>query len=93
MASRPTSWSACSAVLAEIGTTAAWAKVRLAGLRASFASGATAYSANDPGATPYTSSPTVNRFTEEPTSATTPATSRPGTGFLGRRRPKPSRIA
>ena len=49
---RPASTSACRAVPAEMGTTAAWANERLAGLRASLASRATAYSANDPRATP-----------------------------------------
>ena len=78
---------------AEIGTTAASAKDRFAGLRASLSSRATAYSANDPGAIPYTSSPTANPVTDEPTLATVPATSRPDTGFFGRRSPKPSRIA
>ena len=42
---------------AETGTTAACSKVRLAGLRASLSSRATAYSANEPGAIPNTSSP------------------------------------
>jgi hypothetical protein len=41
---------------------------------------ATAYSANDPPAIPYTSSPTANRVTAEPTWATVPATSRPVMG-------------
>ena len=49
---RPASTSACSAVPPEMGTTAAWAKDRVAGLRASFASLATAYSAKEPPAIP-----------------------------------------
>ncbi|WCI07780.1 hypothetical protein PJ267_13770 [Arthrobacter sp. OVS8] len=38
---------------------------------------------------PYTSSPTANRVTAEPTAATVPATSMPGTGFFGLRNPNP----
>jgi hypothetical protein len=57
------------------------------GLRASLSSRATAYSAKDPGATPYTSSPIANRVTDDPTAATVPAASRPGIGFFGLRSP------
>ena len=44
----PASVSACSAVPAEIGTTAAWSNVRFAGLRDSLSSRTAAYSAKDP---------------------------------------------
>ena len=74
---------------AEIGTTAACSKVRFAGLWASLSSRAAAYSANEPRDIPYTSSPTANRVTSEPTATTVPATSMPGTGFFGRRNPNP----
>ena len=74
---------------AEIGTTAACSKDRLEGLWASLSSSAAAYSANAPRDIPYTSSPTANRVTAEPTAATVPATSMPGTGFFGLRNPNP----
>jgi len=76
-------------VLADTGTAAACSKDRFAGLMASFFSSAAAYSANDPRALPYTSSPTANRVTAEPMETTVPATSMPGTGFFGRRNPNP----
>ncbi len=38
---------------------------------------------------PKTSSPGWNLVTPNPTATTVPATSRPGTGFFGRRNPKP----
>lgn len=85
---RPTSHRARRAVSADTGTTAACSKVVFTGLRASLSSRATAYSANEPGPIPNTSSPGVNLVTAEPTATTVPATSRPGTGFFGRRIPK-----
>ena len=88
---RPTSDTAISAVSPEIGTAAACSKVTFAGLGASLSSRATAYSAKEPGAIPNTSSPTANLVTAEPTASTMPATSRPGTGFFGRRRPNARR--
>lgn len=78
---------------AEMGTTAAWAKVRFTGFGASLSSRATAYSAKEPAAMPYTSSPTTKPVTDAPTSATVPATSRPETGFFGLRSPMASRTA
>src|SRR3954470_16264313 len=45
------------AVQAEVGTAAAWSKVRLAGLGASVSSRAQAYSAKAPSQVPKTSSP------------------------------------
>ena len=42
---------------------------------------------------PNTSSPTENPVTAEPTATTVPATSSPGTGFFGPRKPRASRIA
>jgi hypothetical protein len=81
--------SAWRAELADTGTAAACSNDRFDGLRASLFSGAAAYSANDPRALPYTSSPTAKRVTAEPIATTVPATSMPGTGFFGRRNPKP----
>ena len=82
-------WSrrAWSAVVPEMPTAAACSKLRFAGFGASLASGARAYSANVPVPTPKTSSPGWNRVTSLPTASTTPATSIPGTGFLGARSP------
>jgi hypothetical protein len=71
----------------DTATAAAWAKLSAAGLRASLASRATAYSANEPRAMPNTSSPTANLVTPGPVATTVPATSRPGTRFRGARNP------
>ncbi len=76
----PASVSACRAVPAETGTTAACSKDRFAGLRASLSSRAAAYSANEPRLMPNTSSPASNRVTADPTATTVPATSIPATG-------------
>ena len=83
----PTSVSPRSAVIPETGTAAACSKVRFDGLRASLLSRAAANSANEPLLTPNTSSPGWKRVTSLPIATTTPAASRPGTGFLGARRP------
>ena len=40
---------------------------------------------------PNTASPTANLVTDEPTAATVPARSSPGTGFFGLRSPKARR--
>ena len=72
---------------------AACSKVRPAGLWASLSSRAAVNSANEPLPTPNTSSPSAKRVTPGPTATTTPATSNPGTGFFGARRPKASRAA
>ena len=85
----PASVRACSAVPAEIGTTAACSKVRFAGLRASLSSRTAAYSAKDPREIPNTSSPVANLVTADPTASTVPATSSPGTRFFGLRNPNP----
>ncbi len=91
---RPASRSACRAVSPDTGTTAACSNVRFAGLAASLSSSATAYSAKEPRLMPNTSSPTANLVTAEPTAATVPATSSPGTRFFGFRNPIPmTRIA
>jgi hypothetical protein len=90
---RPTSTSPRSAVIPETGTAAACSKVRFDGLRASLLSRAAANSANEPLLTPNTSSPGWKRVTSLPTATTTPATSRPGTGFFGARRPTARRAA
>ena len=68
-------------------TVAACSKLRFAGFGASLSSGARAYSANAPVPMPNTSSPGWKRVTPLPTASTTPATSMPGTGFLGARNP------
>jgi hypothetical protein len=88
--SRPASRRPCSAASPDTVRTAACSKLSAAGLRTSLASRAAAYSANAPRPTPSTSSPTANRVTADPTAATVPATSIPGTGFFGRRNPKPT---
>src|SRR4029453_9947263 len=59
----PAASTACRAVPAETGTTAACSYDRFPGLRASLFSRATAYSANVPLPKPNTSSPTANRGT------------------------------
>ncbi len=53
---------------------------------------ARAYSANEPRLMPNTSSPAPNRVTPAPAATTVPATSSPGTGFLGARSPETRRI-
>ena len=83
----PWSRRPCRAVKPEMATTAACSKVRFAGLGASLFSGARAYSAYEPLPMPNTSSPGWNLVTSLPTASTTPATSVPGTGFLGARSP------
>ena len=50
-----------------------------------------ASSANEPSATPRTSSPGATPCTVRPTASTVPATSQPRMGTLGRRSPRPSR--
>ena len=90
---RPASRTAWRAVSPETGSVAASSKESVAGLRTTRLSGTTASSAKDPSAVPITSSPTATAVTCDPTSATTPATSRPGTGCLGRRTPKARRTA
>src|SRR6266498_1165096 len=87
---RPQSRTACSAVTAEMGVTAACSKEMPAGFAASRPCGAAAYSANEPlSHVPYTSSPGRKRVTPVPTAATTPARSRPRTVTLGLRSPNP----
>ena len=77
----------------EIVDAAACSKVMVWGFRTSFDSLAAANSAKAPVPMPNTSSPTANRVTSRPHSTTRPATSRPGTAFLGLVRPYPmSRI-
>ncbi len=90
---RPAARTAWRAVSPETGSVAASSKERPAGLRATRVSGTTASSAKDPSAVPITSSPTATVVTRDPTSATTPDTSRPGTGCLGRRSPNARRTA
>ena len=90
---RPASRTAWSAVSPETGRAAASSNERPAGLRTTRLSGTTASSAKEPSAVPMTSSPTATALTCAPTSTTVPATSRPGTGCLGRRTPKASRTA
>jgi hypothetical protein len=70
-----------------MATAAACSKLRFAGFGASLLSGARAYSAYEPLPMPNTSSPGWNLVTSSPTASTTPATSAPGTGVLGARRP------
>jgi hypothetical protein len=79
-------------VVPEIGTAAASSKLRAAGFRASFFTGTTANSANEPDeANPITSSPGANPATADPTAWTTPATSPPRTRVFGLRSPRNSR--
>ena len=90
---RPTSVRPRSAVRPETGIAAACSKVRPAGLWASLSSRAAVNCANEPRPMPNTSSPGAKRVTPAPTATTTPATSKPGTGLFGARRPKASRAA
>src|SRR5918994_1299882 len=84
-------WSARSAVAPEIGTAAASSKDSRGGFAATFPTGTTANSANEPDEEyPITSSPGANPVTPEPTASTTPATSPPRTRALGRRSPNAS---
>jgi hypothetical protein len=88
---RAWSWTACRAVLPEIGTAAACSKERFAGLRASLAGRAATYSAKVLVAIPYTASPGARPVTAAPTASTVPARFRPGLAYVGRRSPKPAR--
>ena len=73
-------------------TAAASSKLSAAGLRAKAAlSRAQTYSAWAPGLMPKSSSPASNSVTAEPTASTTPASSLPRIGRLGRRRPVKTR--
>src|ERR687898_1446031 len=84
--------SARSAVAPEIGTAAASSKDSPGGFAATFPTGPTANSANEPDDEyPITSSPGANPVTAEPTASTTPATSPPRTRALGLRKPNASR--
>src|SRR6266540_3147789 len=79
----PWSRSACSAVIAAIGTAAASSNDTFAGFGARRASRATAYSAQAPGATPSTSSPGRKSSTALPTASTRPARSVPTSLVFG----------
>jgi hypothetical protein len=81
--------SAAHAVHADTGTAAACSNVTFAGLCTIVFAGA--YSANEPRATPKTSSPGLKSVTRAPTDSTTPATSIPGTGLRGFRGPNARR--
>ena len=74
---------------AETGTAAACSKVRFAGLGASLASSAQAYSAKEPSQVPNTSSPGLNRVTSLPTASTRPGDVRARTRCLRRAEPEP----
>ena len=89
---RAESRSSWRAVVADTPTAAACSKLRRAGFGRNWSSGARANSAKAPAHQPNTSSPGRRRWTSLPTASTVPATSVPGIGCFGRRRPVASRM-
>jgi hypothetical protein len=90
--SLPKSRTACSAVMAAIGTAAASSNEMFAGFITMFRLSRTrTYSENAPSRPPNTSSPGLNFVTLFPTDSTTPAKSTPSNGSLGLPTPEPIR--
>jgi hypothetical protein len=80
---RPWSRTPCRPVHAQTEMAAACSRVSRFGLRTSLSTAAQAYCANEPRATPNTSSATRSPLTVAPIDSTRPATSVPSTRLLG----------